>query len=440
MVSYISNVKEVALSKKRREMGYSEMVLCSKRAWRLGVASGVLAVVMSIFVYPTPLTRAASPSASFTRYDISASGGFAIGITVDRDGNPWFGLGNGAVGTIEPQTGKLKVYPLANPNAGVGSIKFDEDGNLWFPEANAPGLGTVNPRTGREQEFLLPLSSRQAGLIPLFVQIDRAGNIWFTEADFTDATGGKIGRLSKNGVITEWAVPTVGAEIEEIALDHQGHLWFAEQGNIQLNPSPNKVGVLNPDDQTIIEYSSPTPNSRPAGILVATDDTVWFSEHAVNKIAHLFPAQARGVVTHVSAVQIPVSPSLTSQTSTPGAPTHPTTTTAPTTTLISPVTHSRGIVEYSLPPNSSLANTEDMRFGPDGNLFFEDDAAGQIGELTLSGRADRQHALIHEWPIPQGVGFYNIEFDSQGHLWISDTANFGSAGSIYRFVLDQTYP
>ncbi len=409
------------------------MMLFRTRVRRLGVIGFALLMTISAFV-PVAAARTASPSASFTRYDISPSGGFAIGVTVDRHGNPWFGLGSGSVGTIDHRTGKLKVYPLANSNAGIGVIKFDEAGNAWFPEGNAPGVGELNPVTGKEHEFLLPLPSRQAGLVPTFVQVDDEGNIWFNEVDFSDATGGKIGRLSADGVITEWAVPTVGAEIEEIALDHEGRLWFAEQGNINLNPSPDRVAVLDPEQQTITEYLSPTPNSRPAGILVAADDTVWFSEHAADKIAHLFPKLAHGIVTHVSPVKTAVSPSLTLQTSVPGAPTNPVTTAASATAVASTVTHSPGIVEYNLPHSGSLSNTEDMRFDRNGNLFFEDDVTAQIGELVLNGDS-QQPPLIREWSIPHGIGFYNIEFDAQGNLWISDTANFGSGGAVYKLVL-----
>jgi virginiamycin B lyase len=404
--------------------------------WCLGVVVRMLLVAIGVVALAssTLVARAATASASFTRYDISASGGFAIGITVDKHSNPWFGLGNGSVGTINHHTGVLKVYPLANANASVGTIKVSEDGNVWFTEFNAPGIGVLNPTTGKEREFLLPQPSRHAGLAPTFLLLDRAGNTWFNEVDFSDATGGKLGRLSPNGVITEWAVPTVGAEVEEIALDHEGNLWFAEQGNISLKLSPNRVGRLNPRDQTITEYLSPTPNSRPAGIIVASDDTIWFSEHAADKIAHLFPKKAHGVTTHVTPVESSVSPSRTTQSGVPGAPTNPTTTSVPPLTVSSNVTHSPGIVEYSLPSTGSLSNTEDMRFDRHGNLFFEDDATGQIGELILRG--DNEHPTINEWSIPHGVGFYNIEFAPDGTLWISDTAGFGTAGSVYAFVLN----
>lgn len=394
----------------------------------------VLTMIVTSLVSPQALAKETAPPAHFTQYNISRSGGFAIGITVDTTGNPWFGLGTGSVGTINHFTGALRVYHLANTNAGVGTVKLDKLGNVWVTEANAPGIAMLNPITGKEHEFLLPAASRKAGLTPTFLEIDQAGNKWFNEADFSDATGGKLGRLSPSGVITEWAVPTVGAEIEEIALDHEGNLWFAEQGNISFNPSPNKVGRLNPHAATITEYTSPTPNSRPAGIIVAADDTIWFSEHAADKIAHLFPNKARGVTTHVIPVQSKSSPSPSSQPGVPGAPTNPVKTTVPAVTAKISKTISQGIVEYNLPHTGSRANTEDMRFDSQGNLFYENDATAQIGELVLHDCDDP--TIIHEWTIPHGVGFYNIEFSITGALWISDVANYGPGGSVYKFRLD----
>ncbi len=411
------------------------MILGTKKRLRhLAVISivSVAAMVLAVFGRSPYTAKADSISGVFTRYNISASGGFAIGITVDKNGNPWFGLGNGSIGTINHKTGKLRVYPLANAKAGVGTIKIAKDRSVWFTESNAPGIGKLNPVTGKETEFLLPPSSRSLGLAPTFLVLDKQGNVWFNEVDFSDATGGKLGRLSPNGVITEWAVSTPGAELEEIALDHEGNLWFAEQGNIS-KVGPNKVGKLNPCNQTITEYTSPTPNSRPAGIVVAADDTIWFSEHATDKIAHLFPKQAHGVTTAVTPVSTAASPSSSAQAGNPGAPTNPVATSAQATTANSQVTRSQGIVEYSLPHTGSLSNTEDMRFDKHGNLFFENDSTAQIGELVLS--RDDATPIIKEWAIPHGVGFYNIEFDKDGKtLWISDTAGYGTNGAVYKFV------
>jgi virginiamycin B lyase len=282
------------------------------RIWQLGLVSAVVlvALVAAVFAGTQLITKAATPSATLTRYSVaSTTGNAAAGITTDQHGDAWFALGSGALGRVSRATGALKVFYLANSNAGPGTIKVDEDGLVWFTAFNIPAIGRLDPATGKETDFVLPSPT----LGPDFLEIDGAGNKWFNEVDFSDVTGGKVGRLSRNGTITEWAVPTVGAELEEIGLDSEGNLWFAEQAK-------NKVGVLNPDENTIIEYTSPTANIRPAGILVAPDDTVWFSEHATDTIAHLFPGRAHGVKTPVTPVVSHQSPGSTSQRGTPGAP------------------------------------------------------------------------------------------------------------------------
>jgi virginiamycin B lyase len=361
---------------------------------------------------------AATDTALFTRYSITSSSGSNVqGITIARDGNPWFATGSGTIGRLDQHTGKLKVYNLTNLNAGVSYVKFDHEGNIWFPEYNVPAIGEINPMSGKERDFVIsPPNGGNEG--PTFVQIDGHDNVWFSDTDFSLATGGFIGRLSQDGDMSLWPVPTIGARLEEIGLDHRGPLWFAEQGT-------NKVGRLDPSNNTITQYTSPTPNSDPAGILVAPDTTIWYSEHAADKIAHLFPNKAPAVTTHVTPIHSHVGASVSSRSGAPGASTNPTRRTEPITTVTSMVTVSQGIVEYSLPPSGKSPNIEDMRFDRQGNIFFEDDV-GRIGELVLH---DGSKPVVNEWPIPDGKGYYTIEFGASDTLWISDLVG----NAVYKF-------
>lgn len=402
----------------------SVIVRIRKRTWRLGAILGALVLVVSLVMFFAPrlVTKAAPPTARFTRYSVTSNTGSNVqGITLDKHSNPWFATGSGTIGTIDRATGALRTYNLTDPNAGVGYIKFDSDGQVWFQEFNANALGVLNPITGEERDFAIPTAG---GVGPTFIEIDSQNNIWFNDVDFSSATGGYVGRFNPtSGVMTVWAVPTVGARLEEIGLDGEGNLWFAEQG-------ANKVGRLNPQTNIITEYTSPTPNSSPAGILIAPDNTVWYSEHTADKIAHLFPKQARGVNTHVKPLE--ARPGLTTGFNhfANGLPTNAATTVQPGTAVDTTVTSSQGIIEYSLPATDGSANTEDMRFDSHGNIFFENDATAQIGELVLTGT---DQPYVNVWSIPDGQGYYNIEFDTTGALWISDLAG----NTVYRFVLGQ---
>jgi virginiamycin B lyase len=53
------------------------------------------------------------------------------------------------------------------------------------------------------------------------------GNLWFTER-----INNKIGRISTNGSITEFSVPTSGSRPLGIGLGPDQNIWFTEyQGN-----------------------------------------------------------------------------------------------------------------------------------------------------------------------------------------------------------------
>ncbi len=388
----------------------------------VGIAVGIVAMLalLTAFFATQLVTKAAPPSAHFIRYSLTSdTGSLTQGVTIDTHGNPWFALGNGTIGTVNRNTGALRVYDLKDPNAGIGYIKFDSDGNVWFQECNDNAIGTINLATGQERDFAIPTTG---GFCPTFIEIDQHNNVWFNDVDFNLTTGGAVGRFNPtSGVMAVWAVPTVGARLEEIGVDGLGNLWFAEQGT-------NKVGRLNPNTSVITEFTSPTANSDPAGILIAPDNTIWYSEHSTDKIAHLFPNRAHGVNTHVAPVEVRTDPTLGSNQFAAGAPTNPVATEEPGTSTGSTVTTTSGIVEYSLPASGSPSNTEDMRFDRNGNIFFEDDMTAQIGELVLH---NTDHPYINEWSIPNGVGYYNIEFDATGALWVSDF----NGGALYKFTL-----
>jgi virginiamycin B lyase len=51
------------------------------------------------------------------------------------------------------------------------------------------------------------------------------GNVWFTEND-----GNRIGRITPQGAITEFPLPSANSNPWGIASGPHGTLWFTEQG------------------------------------------------------------------------------------------------------------------------------------------------------------------------------------------------------------------
>src|SRR5260370_7537385 len=67
-------------------------------------------------------------------------------------------------------------------------------------------------------------------------------------------------------------VPTSAADPWDIAIDHNGKIWFTEHYS-------NKIGELDPSTQTITEISTPASNSQPYGIVVDASNNISFTDN-----------------------------------------------------------------------------------------------------------------------------------------------------------------
>src|SRR6202167_3482311 len=105
------------------------------------------------------------------------------------------------------------------------------------------------------------------------------GALWFTEGD-----ADKIGRITTMGVVTEYAVPTLGSDPYDISSGPDGALWFTEHYGYKIGRITTS-GVLP-------EFSMPTMDAWPYGITAGPDGAMWFTEIAdtVSKVARITTA------------------------------------------------------------------------------------------------------------------------------------------------------
>ena len=101
--------------------------------------------------------------------------------------------------------------------------------------------------------------------MPRAIALGADGNIWFGEFG-----GGKIGRITAQGVITEFPIPTPDSGPRALAAGPDGNIWFSE-----FNAS--KVGRITPKGE-ITEFALPRPNSGPGDITAGADRNMWFVE------------------------------------------------------------------------------------------------------------------------------------------------------------------
>jgi virginiamycin B lyase len=180
---------------------------------------------------------------------------------------------------------KIKEFLLPTPDARPLGITVGPDRKLWFVEFLGNKVGRITP-SGRVTEFPIPT----AGSTPDAIITGPDGNLWFTEV-----AGNKIGRITPEGVITEFPVRTPDSRATVIAAGPDGNLWFTERGR----PHPAgaldvaKVGRITTEG-VITEFPVPTLGARPLGITGGRDGNVWFTESMVDKVARITP---EGVVT-----------------------------------------------------------------------------------------------------------------------------------------------
>jgi virginiamycin B lyase len=108
----------------------------------------------------------------------------------------------GRIARVTPR-GVITEFDLPRPNSGPGDITAGADGAMWFVEltGNMDGVQTDGGRIGRitmdgvVTEYELPSKSPS----PINIAVGPDRNIWFTQ-------GGQVGRVTPDGVITEFAL------------------------------------------------------------------------------------------------------------------------------------------------------------------------------------------------------------------------------------------
>lgn len=153
------------------------------------------------------------------------------GIWLDSHDQPWFDLfGTNKLGTIDPESGTFKAYPLPNDRTRPRRIAITPDDVVWYGDYTRGMLGRLDPRTGTTQEFLLPSG---AGSLPYGMTVDDRGRIWLAE------TGPQPNRLvafdpAKKAFTETIVIPSDGPNtIRHMVFDKASRqIWFGADANM----------------------------------------------------------------------------------------------------------------------------------------------------------------------------------------------------------------
>ena len=191
-----------------------------------------------------------------------------ISITLGADGNFWFTLQNSSrIARITPQG---VITEFVTPTS---SFPFDiasgPDGNIWFTEGSTGQIGFITP-DGSITEIAFSLFDAASGIIT-----GPDGNIWFC-----DSTGNNIWRFDlAMQELTNFPISTPNSSPDDIAAGADGSLWFTERAG-------GKIGRITTEG-VITEFGSGLENPR--GITDGPDGNIWFSLAFVPQIGRITP-------------------------------------------------------------------------------------------------------------------------------------------------------
>jgi streptogramin lyase len=332
----------------------------------------------------------------------AAKGSGPAAITTGPDGALWFtepGLnkigrittaGNVSDYVIPPEK-TASIDPLTPTSVVTGP-----DGNLWFTESNVNHIEVMNPSGSVIQVYAAatPDGTDASGnpivntLGNLVVAPDKA--LWFT---VSGSDGSSLKRIDTAGNITVFPL-TLQSVPQYMALGPDGNLWFTESPIVVNGTLTNYVTrrtitsgatiISGLPRGTITEFPLALGRLRLADLTSGPGGDLWATAQALPVFTAPTPSGPQDEILHLQISQLGVG------------------------------TLSLPLVAIPIPTVGSGATG--IASGPDGNLWFTERYANQVGVLAPSG-------AIKEFPLPtSGAGPLGVTSGPDGNMWFTEAA------------------
>jgi virginiamycin B lyase len=222
-----------------------------------------------------------------TEYDLPRPTIAPHDVRTDPDGNVWYSnFVENFLGELDPKTGANRDYPIPvlRPGFPTGSLDLepDADGNLWLAMMFQGGLARFDMKTRTFQVY--PVrgiadddAMQQSMVMPRADSVD--GKVWSN-----DVARHAIMRLDLKTGAYQRIDPFkfMGGSRPHapygMAADAANNLYFMDFGDENIGRVDAKTG-----DATI--FPTPTKNSRPRRTMLDDHGRLWFAEFAANKLA-----------------------------------------------------------------------------------------------------------------------------------------------------------
>jgi virginiamycin B lyase len=238
-----------------------------------------------------------------------------------RDGGVWYTAQHtGALGWLDPQSGRSRLTPLGSGSAPHGVI-VGPDGAPWITDGGLNAIVRVDPRTRRVRRFPLPATTGYANLNT--ATFDKRGVLWFTgqsgiygrldpsvgkvrvfaaprgegpygitttpsgQVYYASLAGSYLGRIDvRTGRAAVIRPPTRGQGARRAWSDSRGRIWISEW-------NAGKLGLYDSARKRWREWRLPGGNPMPYAVYVDERDKVWLSDFGANALVRFDPASGR---------------------------------------------------------------------------------------------------------------------------------------------------
>lgn len=185
-------------------------------------------------------------------------------------GDIWFTLRNQHAVARVKADGSIVTFPVS-PGGRPGGITLGPDGRMWFVE---PGVSKIGAMTGDGTltEYAVP-----SGVDDLrFIEPGADGRLWFS------ASSGAIGAITTSGVVTKYQVPNPAVVPYHLLAGPDGRMWFTQWGG-------RDIGAVTMDG-TFTEYPLGEPDLLSWDLKRGPDGRLWFTQAVGQAIAAVDPA------------------------------------------------------------------------------------------------------------------------------------------------------
>ncbi len=197
------------------------------------------------------------------------------GVIVGPDGAAWVtDGGQNAIVRVDPKTKAVKVFPLpqGTPYANLNTAAFDGKGMLWYT-GQSGYYGSVNPATGAVRVWEAPRGRGAYG-----ITATPKGEIYYASL-----AGNHIAHIdTATGRATVIEPPTKGQGARRVWSDSKGRIWVSEWNS-------GNVSVYDPAAKSWRQWKLPGKEPRTYSVYVDERDKVWLTNFSGNAIVRFDP-------------------------------------------------------------------------------------------------------------------------------------------------------